>query len=62
MMEKAGIVVEKQPHEVATAGQTEIDLRHDSLVNTADKMILYRYIVKNAAPLRNKTATFLTAA
>lgn len=58
-MEKAGIVVEKHHHEVATAGQAEIDLRYDSLVRMADKMMLYKYIVKNVALRHGKTATFM---
>ncbi|MDD9820537.1 MAG: type I glutamate--ammonia ligase [Nitrospira sp.] len=58
-MEKAGIQVEKHHHEVATAGQAEIDIRFDSLVNMADKMMLYKYIVKNVARRHNKTATFM---
>lgn len=58
-MEKAGIIVEKHHHEVATAGQAEIDLRYDSLTRMADKMMLYKYIVKNVALRHNKTATFM---
>ncbi len=58
-MEKAGMHVEKHHHEVATGGQAEIDLRFDSLVNMADKMMMYKYIVKNVARRHNKTATFM---
>jgi glutamine synthetase len=58
-MEKADIIVEKHHHEVATAGQAEIDLRFDSLTRMADKMMLYKYIVKNVALRHNKTATFM---
>lgn len=58
-MEKAGIAIEKHHHEVATAGQAEIDLRFDSLVNMADKMMWYKYIVKNVAKRHNKTVTFM---
>ena len=58
-MEKAGIQVEKHHHEVATAGQAEIDLRFDSLVSMADKMLMYKYIVKNVARRHNKTVTFM---
>ena len=58
-MEQAGIRVEKHHHEVATGGQAEIDLRFDSLVKMADKMMLYKYIVKNVARRHNKTATFM---
>ncbi len=58
-MEKAGIHVEKHHHEVATAGQAEIDLRFDTLLSMADKMMMYKYIVKNVARRHNKTATFM---
>lgn len=58
-MERAGIHVEKHHHEVATGGQAEIDLRFDSLLNMADKMMMYKYIVKNVARRHGKTATFM---
>jgi glutamine synthetase len=58
-MEKAGIAVEKHHHEVATAGQAEIDIRFDSLIKTADKMMMYKYIVKNVARRHGKTVTFM---
>ncbi len=58
-MEKVGIQVEKHHHEVATAGQAEIDLRFDSLVSMADKMMWYKYIVKNVAKRHGKTVTFM---
>ncbi len=58
-MQKMGIMVEKQHHEVATAGQAEIDLRYDSLVNMADKMMMYKYIIKNVARRHGKTVTFM---
>jgi glutamine synthetase len=58
-MEKAGIIIEKAHHEVATGGQAEIDMRYDSLVRMADNVLLYKYIVKNVAKRNNKTATFM---
>ena len=58
-MEQAGIIVEKHHHEVATAGQAEIDLRYDSLVRMADKMMLYKYITKNVARRHGRTVTFM---
>jgi glutamine synthetase len=58
-MQKIGIMVEKQHHEVATAGQAEIDLRYDSLTNMADKMMMYKYIIKNVARRHGKTVTFM---
>lgn len=58
-MEKCGIRVEKQHHEVATAGQAEIDFRYDTLVKTADNMMAYKYVIKNIARRHGKTATFM---
>ncbi len=59
VMERCGIEVELQHHEVATAGQAEIDIRYDTLLNAADKIMLYKYIVKNVAYRAGKTATFM---
>jgi glutamine synthetase len=59
LMEEVGIQVETHHHEVATAGQAEIDMRFDSLVSMADKLQWYKYIVKNVARRHNKTATFM---
>jgi glutamine synthetase len=58
-MEDAGIDVEAQHHEVAAGGQCEIDMRFDSLVRMADKVLLYKYIVKNVARRHGKTVTFM---
>ena len=54
-----GMDVEAQHHEVATAGQSEIDLRFNDLVTMADQMCMYKYIVKNVARRHGKTATFM---
>src|SRR5467141_2430243 len=58
-MQKAGISMEKHHQETATAGQAEIDIRFDSLVKTADKLMMYKYIVKNVALRNGKTVTFM---
>jgi len=58
-MEKVGIRVEKHHHEVATAGQAEIDMRFLPLVQMGDALMWYKYIVKNVARRYNKTATFM---
>jgi glutamine synthetase len=58
-MQKVGIMVEKQHHEVATAGQAEIDMRYDSLTNMADKMMMYKYIIKNVGRRHGKTVTLM---
>jgi glutamine synthetase len=54
-----GIDVEAQHHEVATAGQCEIDMRFGELVRMADQTCLYKYIVRNVARRHGKTATFM---
>ena len=58
-LERSGIEVEVQHHEVATAGQAEIDMRFDTLLKMADQMMLYKYIVKNVAHRNGKTVTFM---
>src|SRR6204780_1606575 len=58
-MINAGLTVECHHHEVATGGQTEIDLKFDSLLKSADAMMLYKYIVKNVANQYGKTVTFM---
>ncbi len=58
-MRKVGIVVEAHHHEVATAGQSEIDMRFDRLVKMADQMMWYKYICKNVARKHAKTVTFM---
>ena len=58
-MGRCGLTVEKQHHEVATAGQAEIDLRFDALTRMADKMMMYKYITKNVALRYGKTVTFM---
>jgi glutamine synthetase len=59
LMEEVGIQVETHHHEVATAGQAEIDMRFDSLVKMADNLQWYKYIIKQVARRHNKTATFM---
>jgi glutamine synthetase len=59
VMEDCGIEVEAQHHEVGAGGQCEIDMRFDSLLRMADKVLLYKYIVKNVARSAGKTATFM---
>ena len=58
-MEKMGIEIEVQHHEVGTAGQAEIDMRFDTLLKMADKLMLYKYVVKNVANQVGLTATFM---
>jgi glutamine synthetase len=57
-LEKLGIQVERQHHEVAP-GQHEINFRFDSILETCDKMMWFKYVVKNVARRHGKTATFM---
>ncbi|MDH4100994.1 MAG: type I glutamate--ammonia ligase [Nitrospirota bacterium] len=59
VMQKMGIYVEREHHEVATGGQAEIDIRFDSLLPMADKLMYFKYIIKNVAKRYNKTVTFM---
>jgi glutamine synthetase len=58
-LESVGIEVEVQHHEVGTAGQAEIDMRFDSLLNMADKVMKYKYVVKNVGRRHNKAVTLM---
>jgi glutamine synthetase len=58
-MIKSGLAIECHHHEVATAGQCEIDQRFDTMVKSADNMMLYKYIIRNVANQYGKTVTFM---
>ena len=58
-LEQIGVDVEVQHHEVGTAGQAEIDMRFDSLVSMGDKLLKYKYAVKNVARRHGKTVTLM---
>jgi glutamine synthetase len=58
-MEQVGIEIEIQHHEVGTAGQAEIDMRFDTLLRMADKVMLYKYVTKSVAWARNLSVTFM---
>jgi glutamine synthetase len=58
-LEAVGIEIEVQHHEVATAGQAEIDMKFDTLLTMADKVMLYKYVIKNVAWAAGKSVTFM---
>jgi glutamine synthetase len=59
VMIQCGMTIECHHHEVATGGQAEIDQRFNTLVKSADWMMLYKYIVRNVAYRAGKTVTFM---
>jgi glutamine synthetase len=58
-LDKVGITVEVQHHEVGTAGQAEIDIRYDTLLKSADNVMKFKYVVKQTARAAGKTVTFM---
>jgi glutamine synthetase len=58
-LEEIGVRIEVHHHEVSTAGQCEIDMRFDSLTSMGDKLLKYKYVVKNVARKHGKTATLM---
>jgi glutamine synthetase len=58
-MIECNLDIECHHHEVATGGQAEIDQKFDTLVKSADNMMLYKYIIRNVAYQYGKTVTFM---
>jgi len=58
-LRKLGIPVEVHHHEVGTAGQAEIDMGFAPLLQIADRLMLYKYVIKNIGLRHNKTITFM---
>jgi glutamine synthetase len=58
-LEKIGVLIEAQHHEVATGGQAEIDMRFGPLVHMGDNLLKYKYVIKNTARKYGKTVTFM---
>jgi glutamine synthetase len=59
LLEELGVPVEAQHHEVGAPGQAEIDMRYNTLLKTADNVMLYKYVTKNTARKHGKTVTFM---
>ena len=59
LLEDLGVPIETQHHEVGAAGQAEIDIHFNTLVKTADNLMLYKYVTKNVARKHGKTVTFM---
>ncbi len=58
-MAKCGVPIEKHHHEVATGGQNELGFRFAKLVEAADYLMTYKYVIKNVAKKYGKTVTFM---
>ena len=58
-LQKVGIKIEAHHHEVATAGQAEIDMQFEELMKMCDQFMWYKYIIKNVAKRNSKTVTFM---
>ena len=58
-LERMGVPIEVQHHEVGAPGQAEIDVVFDELTVMADKVMTYKYVVKNTAWEAGKTVTFM---
>lgn len=58
-MGKCGVPIEKHHHEVATGGQCELGIRFDTLIKSADNLMIYKYCIKNVARKYGKTVTFM---
>jgi glutamine synthetase len=59
ILQSLGIEIEAQHHEVATAGQCEIDMRFKPLLVMADQLMWFKYVLKNVANRHNRTVTFM---
>ena len=58
-LEQVGLSVERAHHEVGTAGQQEINYRFDTLLQAADDVMKFKYVIKNTAWAAGKTVTFM---
>ena len=58
-LEQVGLHVEREHHEVATAGQAEIDIRFGPLLEMADQLMWFKYVIKNVARQHGRTVTFM---
>ncbi|MEH2285769.1 MAG: type I glutamate--ammonia ligase [Nostoc sp.] len=59
VMAKLGVPIEKHHHEVATGGQCELGFQFGKLIEAADWLMIYKYVIKNVAKKHGKTVTFM---
>ena len=58
-MLECGVPIEKHHHEVATGGQCELGFRFGKLIEAADWLMTYKYVIKNVAKRYGKSVTFM---
>ena len=58
-MAECGVPIEKHHHEVATGGQNELGFRFGTLMQAADNLMIYKYVIKNVGKKYGKTVTFM---
>jgi glutamine synthetase len=59
VMAKCGVPIEKHHHEVATGGQNELGFKFAPLIQAADYLMIYKYVIKNVGKKHGKTVTFM---
>lgn len=58
-MAKCGVPIEKHHHEVATGGQCELGFKFGTLIEAADNLMIYKYVIKNVGKKYGRTITFM---
>ncbi|MGL5805360.1 MAG: type I glutamate--ammonia ligase, partial [Xenococcaceae cyanobacterium] len=58
-MADCGVPIEKHHHEVATGGQNELGFRFATMIEAADYLMTYKYVIKNVGKKYGKTVTFM---
>lgn len=58
-LEQLGIKTEMHHHEVGTAGQAELDMMFSPMLQMADSLVKFKYVIKNVARQHGMTATFM---
>ncbi|MDJ1180498.1 type I glutamate--ammonia ligase [Roseofilum sp. BLCC_M91] len=58
-MMQCGVPIEKHHHEVASGGQNELGFKFGKLIEAADNLMTYKYVIKNVGKRYGKTVTFM---
>lgn len=58
-LHEVGLKVERSHHEVGTAGQMEINYKFNTLLQSGDDVMKFKYVIKNVAFQNGRSATFM---